>query len=155
VRGGAAGLAFRAAALALLAALGLAGPVTAGQVCLAAGEIQRTAISRFFLRRISGEHEAEPQDRPRNQFYEHGTYLQQMSFGKSAMPVHIDSDRAEKRMRSADELAQRADQQRQTHWRRCVRGPSGNSESAAFQARLGPKVIATSGIATGTARVGA
>jgi hypothetical protein len=158
VRGGAAGLAFRAAALALLAALGLAGTVTAGQVCLAAGEIQRTAISRFFLGRISGEHEAEPQDRPRNQFYEHGTSLQQMSFGKSAMPAHmaqINSDRAAKGMRSADELAQRADQQRQTHWRRCVRGPSGNSESAAFQARLGSEAFATSGIATGTASVGA
>jgi len=59
VRGCAAGLAFRAAALALLAAFGLASTVTAGQVCLAAGEIQRTAISRFFLGRISGKHEAE------------------------------------------------------------------------------------------------
>jgi hypothetical protein len=67
----------------------------------------------------------------------------------------IGSHRAAKSMRSADELAQRADQQRQTHWRRCVRGPSGNSESAAFQARLGSETIATSGIATGTASVGA
>jgi hypothetical protein len=107
VRGGAAGLAFRAAALALLTALGLAGTVTAGQVCLAAGEIQRTAISRFFLGRISGEHEAEPKDRPRKQFYEHGTSLQQMSFGKSAMPAHmaqINSDRAAKK----DALSRRA-----------------------------------------------
>jgi hypothetical protein len=58
-------------------------------------------------------------------------------------------------MRSADELAQRADQQRQTHRRRCVGGPSENGDVAAVQTRLGAEAVVTLGIATGTARLGA
>jgi hypothetical protein len=144
--------------LSLFAALGFAGTVAAGQIRLATGEIQRTAISRLLFCRISGEHEAEPKDRPRNQFYQHGISLQECRF-EYPQTVRADERRSvttgQQKTRLADEPARRADQQRQTHWRRCVGGPSGNGDNVVIQARLGPAAIVTSRIATGTARVGA
>jgi hypothetical protein len=60
----------------------------------------------------------------------------------------------EKKMRPVDKRAQHSDQQRQTHWRRCVGGRSGYSDSNGFQPPSGAKVTATSQITAGTASTG-
>jgi hypothetical protein len=58
------------------------------------------------------------------------------------------------KMRPVDKRAQSADQQRQTHWRRCVGGRSGYSDSNGFQPLVGAQVIATSQTTAGAASTG-
>jgi hypothetical protein len=58
-------------------------------------------------------------------------------------------------MRSAEKPAHGADQQRQTHWRRCGGGPSGGSECDTAQPKVESKPVVKSLIGIGSTSIGA
>jgi hypothetical protein len=125
---------------------------------LTTSELGGTTIERLLLGRDSGNHQSEAKDRAHKQIDEHGNFLQKKSVGNPLSlreNARSSTSGGRQEVRPAKTPSHGANQQRQTHWRRCKGGPSPMSQSDGVPSQTEGRTGSSSQTGIGRTTVGA